>query len=461
MVFTLRQRLGRLWIMTKQKIKALKAKIELSRARLMSTIPFFAMLLMYLKFIAVPNMKKISTNGKCIYFSPNFVDKLYEYELDFVLSHQIMHIVMENIWRKDDLAGDNYHFACDILINRLLENYGFGEETYSHLGYIYRRIPNSDIDVTQLSAEEIYRNLPFSLYVFDEKTRSKYLVDSDLYWNNKYHTEKEEILIIDTAEQDYVSKQNDIMNVTSEQQGSEDAINGLKQLWQARISTAYKYTSENGNNDMGQNTDFLARIIKNIKAPVFDWKRILDEFLQESTYDYSFTPPDRRYDDADFFMPDLNEKEFAQRDFLFMVDTSGSVDDENLSVVYSEIKGIIEQFSGKLSGTLGFFDSDVKTPQPFKEVEDLMNIIPYGGGGTNFSPIFDYVRSYYHHQPPSCIIIFTDGKAVYPPKSAANDIPVLWIINNSDITPPWGKTIRLTSYTQSNYKRLHSHKNVL
>ncbi|MBQ3037093.1 MAG: hypothetical protein IJD31_09225 [Lachnospiraceae bacterium] len=40
----------------------------------MESHPFFAMLLMYLKFVAVPGMKKMSTNGRCICFAPDFVD---------------------------------------------------------------------------------------------------------------------------------------------------------------------------------------------------------------------------------------------------------------------------------------------------------------------------------------------------------------------------------------------------
>ena len=54
-------------MMTKQRKLRLKYKLQASRGRLMETHPFFALLLMYLKFVAVPEMKKISTNGHCIY----------------------------------------------------------------------------------------------------------------------------------------------------------------------------------------------------------------------------------------------------------------------------------------------------------------------------------------------------------------------------------------------------------
>ncbi|MBO4468037.1 MAG: hypothetical protein J5766_01920, partial [Clostridia bacterium] len=65
-----------------------------------------------------------------------------------------------------------------------------------------------------------------------------------------------------------------------------------------------------------------------------------------------------------------------------------------------------------------------------------------GGGGTDFSVIFDYIRKSMKDLP-ACIIIFTDGKGPYPKRAEAMDIPVLWIINNTEITPPFGRTVRL------------------
>ena len=119
--------------MTEQKIRKLKVKIQESRARLLTKNPFFGLLLMYVRFIAVPDMKKMSTNGRCIFFEPSFVEKLYSNELDYILCHQIMHIICGDIWREEDLAGDSYHYACDIHVNSLLEKAGFPDRKYAYL----------------------------------------------------------------------------------------------------------------------------------------------------------------------------------------------------------------------------------------------------------------------------------------------------------------------------------------
>ena len=46
--------------------------------------------------------------------------------------------------------------------------------------------------------------------------------------------------------------------------------------------------------------------------------------------------------------------------------------------------------------------------------------------------------------PPASIIILTDGYAPFPREQAAAGIPVLWLLNNDTVTPPWGKTARIT-----------------
>ena len=144
-----------------------------------------------------------------------------------------------------------------------------------------------------------------------------------------------------------------------------------------------------------------------------------------------------------YFLPDFNEKDDVVKNVLFMIDTSGSMSDDMITDAYSEIKGAIDQFNGKLQGMLGFFDAAVTEPKPFANEEEFRVIRPVGGGGTSFDVIFDYVNKNMADEPPASIIILTDGYAPFPKKSYANGIPVLWMINNDNVTPPWGKIARI------------------
>lgn len=54
-------------------------------------------------------------------------------------------------------------------------------------------------------------------------------------------------------------------------------------------------------------------LLKELRKPQTDWRKILNDFIQEEIVDYSFTPPDRRFDDSPFFLPDFNDKTLLLR----------------------------------------------------------------------------------------------------------------------------------------------------
>ena len=121
----------------------------------------------------------------------------------------------------------------------------------------------------------------------------------------------------------------------------------------------------------------------------------------------------------------------------FLVDTSGSVSDEAVSVAYEEIKQATMQIDN-LSGMLSFFDYTVSDPENFESLEDILSIKPLGGGGTSFHAIFRKLKDFDEDNLPNAIIIITDGFAPFPDEKEAMNIPVIWIIVDSFITPPWG-----------------------
>ena len=44
---------------------------------------------------------------------------------------------------------------------------------------------------------------------------------------------------------------------------------------------------------------------------------------------------------------------------------------------------------------------------------------------------------------PSSIVILTDGYCDFPKEEDTLGIPILWVINNEIITPPYGKVARI------------------
>ena len=113
--------------------------------------------------------------------------------------------------------------------------------------------------------------------------------------------------------------------------------------------------------------------------------------------------------------------------------------DQEVAMAAAEICAAIEQFGGMLSGSIGFFDSEVRRVVPITSAENLLQLKPYSGGGTSFQCIFDYVREHMSDNVPSEIVIMTDGKSDFPEYEASSGIPVLWLLTNNRVRIPWGQ----------------------
>lgn len=213
-----------------------------------------------------------------------------------------------------------------------------------------------------------------------------------------------------------------------------------KAKWQQRVYDAVQVLKDT--KGFGSVPALAQRMVDEIQNPPIDWRSVLINFIQSDVYDYSFSPPDRRYSESDFFLPDFNEKADKVENVWIVVDSSGSVSDKQLALALNEIKGAIEQYNGRFSGWVSFFDYHVTKPEAFDSLEDIKRLNLFGGGGTSFENIFKARRDYFD-EDLSCIIIITDGYAPWPKESEADGIPVLWLFNNLKVTPPWGMVARM------------------
>lgn len=190
----------------------------------------------------------------------------------------------------------------------------------------------------------------------------------------------------------------------------------------------------------------LLKIEMEEKETKLDWKNLLHDFLSIDEKDYSFTPPDKRYDSSPFFLPDFNLEGMKIKNILVFVDTSGSMSYLIVKEILEEIKAAISDSECGLKGWLGFFDAGVIEPVPINEEWDMNDISVRGGGGTSFQAVFEYVRDVMRPDKESqneeiaAIVMITDGFCPFPDESITEGIPVLWIMTTS-LEAPWGKTV--------------------
>lgn len=416
--------------LSEEKIKKYVQKLLLSRMRILCNHGFFGLLLMHMKYSVDEEIETACTDGVRITFGADFLESLSDAELDFVMMHEIMHVVLQHCIRGKDYDDETFNIACDIVVNSniLLENnMNIASITLNNYGASMHLTPNGR-EGYEFTAEQVYNMLQKKNSNFKSKTKS-----NDGFELGRAHKEQGKENAKDKA----------IWDDHSRWDMYEDD-DTLRDVWVKRFEEADASISiRDPSNSRGILPMFAKRILEELRKPQTDWRTVLNDFIQEEVVDYSFYPPDHRFDDSPFFLPDFNGKVDMVEDILFMIDTSGSMSDKMITTAYSEIKGAIDQFDGKLKGWLGFFDAAIVEPKAFSNEEEFRVIRPVGGGGTDFQIIFEYVAQHMP-KPPASIIILTDGFAPFPKETLAMGIPVLWLLNNDKVNPPWGKVARIT-----------------
>ncbi|MBQ7523281.1 MAG: hypothetical protein IJT07_02025 [Oscillospiraceae bacterium] len=481
-------------MMTQQRQDRLRAMLQHSRARLMVDAPELALVLMYLRYVATKQVYRISTNGRVIFFDPDWLQKLSGQELDYMLAHQVLHLVREDVRRPPIFAGDRYHHACDIILNSFLYELGLCKDQFRHIGNLPRTTYYPKLEGNTLTPIEAFHAVPFDASTLPAGQRNRYRIDSDEWWG-RFTMPEDGILILspDCKEPDEIVREEEKSgpilhpklssfplsfagaagaDSTDEEMTAVSGVVETKDEVEPTEKNEAPKELPDLQNDMqpfqtnddtealdsaidrlihmiesidassSKHAQTMERIVHGVESAKLEWRKLLNVFLQEEVCDYSFTPPDHRFSDSDFFLPDFNERESSVKNILFMVDSSGSIPDEMLALVYGEIGSAIEQFNGKMTGSLCFFDTNVTQPIPFCTVGELLRIRPRGYGGTDFAGAFCYVRMH-NELRPSCIVLFTDGKGEYPAEDAAAGVPVLWILHGDEKPPQWGISARL------------------
>ncbi len=111
--------------MSDEKIKGYTRRLLLSRMRILCTNGFYGLLIMHMRFSLDEGCETASTDGVRIFFNPNFLDSISDSELDFVLMHEILHVVLKHCSRTGERDNERFNIACDIVVNsNILKSFG-------------------------------------------------------------------------------------------------------------------------------------------------------------------------------------------------------------------------------------------------------------------------------------------------------------------------------------------------
>ena len=182
----------------------------------------------------------------------------------------------------------------------------------------------------------------------------------------------------------------------------------------------------------------IERLLKKLDKPRVKWETVLRQFLRlYRGGSYSWSHPNRRFISQGLYLPGrYGLKGFSG---IVALDTSPSTRSV-LSRFVSELVALIKAF-GKYDLTIIECAASISQVWRVSSDEPNFDIEQHkfmGGGGTCFTPVFEYIHD--HHLTPNVLIYFTDGEG--PTPEIKPQYPVIWMLTkNGKVPVPWGHAI--------------------
>jgi predicted metal-dependent peptidase len=350
-----------------------------------------------------------AVDGKRFYYNSRFVMMLKTKEVEFLVGHEVLHVVYDHMGRRGTRDPQLWNIADDYCVNADLKRHRVGE-FITTVPCLYE----SKYD--GMSAEQVYDDLYDKAEKIDIDSLIDKMIDDHMEGDNDSDGE-------DGEGEDGEGKSK------RPKMSPEEREQARQEMKQAIIQAAQ--SAEAGSVPKG-----VERLIKSVTNPVMPWRELIQTNLTSAIRtDYSWIRPSRRSWHMDAVMPGMTPGE--EIDVVVTIDMSGSISDKQAQAFLSEIGAMMNSFDGyKLH--VFCFDTKVYNPQDFtsENLDTIEEYEPQGGGGTDFDAIFDYLKEI--GNVPKRLIVFTDG---YPCGSWGDEnyCDTTWIIHgDKDPNPPFG-----------------------
>jgi len=185
---------------------------------------------------------------------------------------------------------------------------------------------------------------------------------------------------------------------------------GMKEEWK-QITTAAESQSQ------GKIPGGIRAALDRMRAPVVDWKKELETFIDDAISKTRYTLPARRF--LAQGKAQYGYKRYKE-DFecvVIAIDTSGSISDTMVAQFLGEAKAIVDAYSPQDMYII-FCHTDIYRVDHIQP-GDPIEVGKLKSGGTEFYPPFKWTEENLLSKGinPSVFIYFTDGEATFPSPS--------------------------------------------
>jgi len=378
--------------------RIIKSKLSLNK-----THPFFAYILMNMRIENSKSSEDCPTMGVNqygrLYWNKDFVKKLDNDELNFVLAHEVSHIATLTFQRQGSRDMPLWNIATDLVINfcLLLENFKAPEGVLipNHQGIWSMKTENNKdvtIDLNNKGAEEVYEELLHN----SKKVKQGLKVTSDGGYEGSIdkHIEGDK----DDKGKSTGEGKTDAQGKENEQNWKQKAIEGATQAkMRGKLSAS------------------MERMLQELLEPKIDWRSKLFHYItNDLPVDFSMRMPSRRFLSTGVYTPMVVKESL---ELIVGVDISGSISDEEYKDFMGEVIGIANsyrQVKMRVIAWASHVDERDDIEVTTQTQDRLMSNKFYGGGGTTLGCLADYIEQ--KNYKSRVFVILTDGYIERNPK---------------------------------------------
>ena len=395
---------------------------------LLSQQPFFASLTYRTPLIATPQTDTVACDGETMWYNPNWVMETNADQVRATMARLVVACSLKHHTRRGERDYDRWNYASYLATVPFIRDAGLTDDPAgidAPVERIYQMLGEQQSDQEGGGNSPQYGSLGLGGGNGAGPGKSGEQPGDGITGNGDAAATAQRWGMIWDAPLDY-----------SDQAGLEGKIREAEQGWDDfTLQAAASARSE------GKMPGQFAEYINASLNTRVDWRTLLRRFMTDNgKRDYSWSPPNYRFIASRLYLPSLTSRELHS--IVFAVDTSGSLDRQQLETVWSEIQGAAHELTPE-SVRVMQCDTTVRQNDEFRldDLPDTIQIV--GRGGTMYSPVFRAVDELDH--PPAFLIYLTDLYCSDYPKPEPS-YPVLWAVTGNapdSYHPPFGEVIRL------------------
>ena len=399
------------------------------RSKLMKGAVGMASILLGLELVESYECDTMATDGKCIYYNPDWIKTLPESELQGVLVHEGAHVIFQHMLRRGNRNAKIWNYACDYAINIWLRDNGYKLPEGGLIDAKYRGQSAELIYRTLTSDDEALQDAVNELGGNDQQDGDD---DSDQDGSGLSGDEASS----ESGEESDTGKYSNLPNPVGEVLDAQDEDgNILDKQQMAKLSTdimkrvamADKMEKAMSSGSYGGFSE-----VQDVNSADVDWLELFQDLLMDTkSSDTTWNRLNRRHQWRGINLPSY-DKQPEGGTLAVAIDTSGSVSQSELNVFAKETQNIAEE-CGLDKVMVCYCDTTVHKNEDgewwdiYELDHEELDLKVRGGGGTEFDPPFNLFNEYTDTDEVIALIYFTDGWGMVS-EEVEPDVPVFWML---------------------------------